>query len=136
MKNLILVPLLAVAVAMPGCRTTTARGTDDRRITIVPPLDQSLRHGEINKVAITVLRKGFSSDITIRFDGLPSGVRVIEADRRFTEDDVIVSYTLHAANDAPVIREALVTVTAEGPEGLAASEVFHVTVKAEETGMK
>lgn len=136
MKNMIALPLVLATLAGAGCASTTAEGTGERRITIARPMDQTLRRGEINKVAVTILRQGFRSDITIRFDGLPSGVKVLETDRRFTEDDIIVSYTLHAANDAPSVKEAPVTVTAEGPDGLAASEIFHVTVKVEETGMK
>ncbi|KAF0246154.1 MAG: hypothetical protein FD180_985 [Planctomycetota bacterium] len=136
MKNLIVLSLVAATVSMAGCRYTTATGTGDRSISIVRPLDQTLRRGEINRVAVTVLRRGFRSDILIEFDGLPSGVKVIETARRYAESDIFVSYTLYAANDAPAVHEALVTVTAKGPGGLSASEIFQVTVKAEETGMK
>lgn len=136
MKNSLMLPLLAAVVAVSGCSSTTASGSRDRSITIVRPSDQTLRRGEINKVAIAILRQGFRADIQVSFEGLPAGVRVIEADRRFTEDDVVVTYTLFADNDAPPVREARVMVTAEGPDGLSASEVFHVTVDAGETGMK
>lgn len=127
---------IALAAIAAGCHSTTVQGRGDLRITIVRPSDQSIRPGEINKVAIVVTRSGFRTDIRVRFAGLPKGVRVIETDRNFSEDDIVVSFTLHAANDAPPVEEALVKVTAEGPEGLAATETFRVTVRSAHSGMR
>jgi hypothetical protein len=136
MKFFLLFPVIAIAVLAAGCQSTTAKGAGAVKMTLVRPVDQSLRPGEINTVSVMILRENFYSDVRISFSGLPEGVKVLEGDRRFKQDDIVVDFTLHAANDAPQARDVPVTVTATGPDGLTASEMFHVTVLAPQAGMR
>lgn len=128
MRSILSLAMVAVVASSVAC-SSTATGKDDRKITLVRPANQTLRRGEINKVAITVVRKNISTDVAVKFQHLPAGVKVIEEDRKMKPEEIIVSYTLHADNSADLVTNHNVEVTAEGPDGLAASEVFEVTVK-------
>lgn len=136
MKSFQVISAIAIAALAAGCQSTTAKGPGPVSLTIMKPADQSLRPGEINTVSIVVVREGFRSDVQVVFSDLPDGVKVLESQRRFTGNDIMLSYTLHAANDAPQVQRAPVTVTARGPDGLTASETFHVTVMEAQAGMK
>jgi hypothetical protein len=136
MKSFQIFSAIAIAALATGCQSTTAKGPGNVRLTIMKPADQALRPGEINQVSIVVLREGFQSDVQLSFSGLPDGVVVLESDRRFTGNDIMLTYTLHASNDAPEVRKAPVLVTATGPDGLTATEKFHVTVLAAQAGMR
>ena len=131
MRSFLVLPVLALACVLPGlgCGSTSASGSGGKKLTMLKPVNQTLKRGDTNQVAITVMRQGMSSDVPVRFDNLPSGVKVIEKDKKVKGDEYIVNYTLFASNDAGLISGHVVKVTAEGPDGLAVTESFEVTVK-------
>lgn len=130
MKAMLMLMGIAVVFALAGlgCSSTTASGSSGQKLTMLRPADQTLKRGDTNEVAITLLRRDFNSDASVRFANLPSGVKVIEKDRTIQEDDFIVNYTLFAENDADLVSGHVVNVTVEGPDGLAVTESFELTV--------
>lgn len=130
MKSFLTLTALAIACLVSGCKSTTATsGPEQKKLTILKPADQSMSRGDTNKVMITVVRENFATDVPIRFDNLPEGVRLVETDKTMDYNDYVVTYTLYADVDASLVSGHIVTVTAEGPDGLAASEQFELTVK-------
>jgi len=131
MKSFLVLAGFALACILPGlgCSSTSASGSSGRKLTMVKPANQTLKRGDTNQVAITVVRENISTEVSIRFDNLPSGVKVIEKDKKMKDSDYIVNYTLFASNDAGLVSGQMVKVTAEGPDGLAVTEMFEVTVK-------
>lgn len=131
MKRLMILSAIAVACILPGlgCSSTTAKGDGSRKLTMVKPSNQTLKRGDTNKVMITLVRENINSEVSVRFDNLPQGVKVIEQDKKIQNDETIVNYTLFASNDAGLVSGNVVKVTAEGPDGLSVTESFEVTVK-------
>lgn len=117
-----------VLVLAAGCEKTTSTDAKGRKLTLLKPMDQALKRGELNKVNITIGREGFSAPVEIRFENLPRGLQVVEKSS-IAGDRNMQAYTLHADNDAALVANQEVRVVAEGPEGLTASETFKVTVK-------
>ncbi|MCE9582764.1 MAG: hypothetical protein K8T20_09745 [Planctomycetes bacterium] len=131
MKRSLVLSAFALACLLPGlgCTTTSANGSGGKKLTMVKPMNQTLKRGDTNKVAISIMREGITSEVAVRFDNLPKGVKVIETDKKAHEGEYIVNYTLFAANDAGLVTGSVVKVTAEGPDGLAVTETFEVSVK-------
>lgn len=128
MKRMIPLCLAAAAAVCVGCATTSASDTKGHKITIVKPMDQTLKRGETNKVAITVLRENLSAPLEVKFSNLPPGMQVVEKDRAIHNEETIVSYTLYADNKAALVSGNVVRVTVTAPDGLAATAEFNVTV--------
>lgn len=121
---------LGLAAALgTGCASSTAKGAGGRELTLVRPASQTLHRGDTNRVDIMVTRENIPQDVSVHFTDLPRGVKVVEADRKVKPDEVIVTYTLFAANDADVVSNHQAKVTAEGPGGLTATEPLVVTIK-------
>lgn len=131
MKRTLILAGFALALVFTGigCSSTSATGPGEKKLTLLKPMDQTLKRGELNKVAITVVRRNFTTDVPVRFENLPDGVKVVEKDKKIEEDQYIVNYTMFAANDADLVAGHVVKVTAEGPEGLKVTESFEVSVK-------
>jgi hypothetical protein len=130
MKSFLVMSGFVLAVLLPlGCASTSASGSDGKKLSMLKPVNQTLKRGDTNKIMITVWRESISSDVSVRFANLPDGVKVIEQDKKVKDSDTIVNYTLFAANDAGLVSGQVVHVTAEGPDGLAVTESFEVTVK-------
>ena len=129
MKPFFSLSLLCAAALAAGCASSTAKGVGGRELTLVRPASQTLRRGETNRVAITVLRENIPSNVTVRFERLPKGVSVVEADRKLKPGELHVNYTLFAANDADLVSNYQARVTAEASDGLSASETLTLTVK-------
>lgn len=120
---------LAAAALLTAACANTVRGPDGERLTLVQPADQVMEQGETNKIAVTVTRVNFDGDIPISFDGLPSGVSIVEDDLKVPQGENLRSFTLHAKPDADVGVTEEVWVRAEGPNGMATSQAFTLTVK-------
>ena len=130
MKSLAtIVAITSVLCIGYGCRQTTAHGAEGRTLTVTKPADQTLRQGEAEQVSITIARQKFTEPVTVRITNLPAGVRVVENDRKLTSDQVTATFTLQTDPTAGLVSNHAAKVTAEGPDGLAASENFQVTVK-------
>jgi hypothetical protein len=122
-----LAAMLVVAV-VPGCEKASVRGPAGKRLTLYKPADQTLVRGENNQVAIVISRENFGSSVKIRFENLPKGVTVVEKKDIASDVDRAV-FTLHASPNADLVSNNEVRVIAEGPEGLAVTERFLLTVK-------
>jgi hypothetical protein len=121
--------LMLAVVLGTGCASSTAKGPAGRELTLVRPAHQTLRRGETNRVDIVLLRENIPTNVGLQFSELPRGVKVVEADRKVKPDEVIVTYTLFAANDADLVSNHQAKVTAEGPDGLRATESLAMTIK-------
>lgn len=131
MKSFLVLSGFILACVLPGlgCSSTSASGSNGKKLSMLKPVNQTLKRGDINKVAITVWRESINSDVSVRFDNLPNGVKVIEQDKKMKDSDYIVNYTIFASNDAGLVSGQVVNVTATGPDGLAVTESFELTVK-------
>ncbi len=120
---------LVLAGLVAGCASTTATGPQGEALTLMRPVDQSLRRGETNKVSVYVRRDRFAGPVTFKIDQLPGGLEVVEKELRAEPGKDFAEFTLHAKPDADLVAGHAVRVTASGGEALAAVEWFHVTVK-------
>ena len=121
--------LLLAVVLGAGCASSTAKGAGGKELTLVRPAHQTLRRGETNRVDIMLMRENIPQDVALKFSDLPKGVKVVEADRKVKPDELVVTYTLFAANDADLVSNHVAKVTAEGPSGLRATESLAMTIK-------
>jgi hypothetical protein len=122
--------LASVAVfALCGC--STDENPKGWKLSLLKPMDQTLRRGATNKIAITVVRSGFDGEVDVEFEDLPAGVKVIE-DERIPGNENIRNFTLHAGNDADIVGNHVARVRVRGPKGtnLETSETFQINVKA------
>lgn len=122
--------LASTLLVLGACSSTTS--TNDRTgasLTIVEPADQSIRQGDTNKIMIAVTRDNFDGPVRIRFTGLPAGVSIAETDPTIASGDNIKEFTMRAEQNAAVVTNHYVRVTAIGQDGLETTEAFQLTVK-------
>jgi hypothetical protein len=124
-----IVALTSVFCLGYGCRQTTAHGAEGRTLTVTKPADQTVRQGEAEQISVSVTRTKFTEPVTVKITNLPAGVRVVENDRKLSGDQMTATFTLQADPTAGLVSNHAAKVTAEGPDGLAASETFLVSVK-------
>jgi hypothetical protein len=120
---------LAAATLAAGCQrasTTTVPGEPDRRLTLTQPGKLTLERGGMVKADIRIARRDVPGDVTIRFDKLPAGVSVIDADQKMPGDSA--AFTLKAGGDADLVANHVAQVTAAGPGGISVTESFEITV--------
>lgn len=129
MNTKLLCAALLAVFAAAGCEKATATAPSGKRLTLYRPVDQKLQQGETSEIEILVLRVNFDDAVKVRFQDLPSGVTVLSTPPIPAGRDRGL-YTLHAAPDAGIVSNAVARVTVEGPEGLAVTEMFGVTVEA------
>jgi hypothetical protein len=122
--------LASTLMVLGACSSTTS--TSERTgaaLTIVEPADQSIRQGDTNKIMIAVTRDNFDAPVRIRFTGLPAGVSIGESDPTIPSGDNIKEFTLRADQDAAIVTNHYVRVTAIGQDGLETTEAFQLTVR-------
>lgn len=129
-RTFTLCALVAAAAGLAACDTGKVQDERGNKLTLVAPADQTLEQGDTEKVTVAIARKGFEEAVTVRFEGLPAGVRVVEADPLIPKDDNTRTFTLQADATAALVENQTATVTASGPGGMSVSEQFKVTVKA------
>jgi hypothetical protein len=129
MRTITLATLGTLAAALAACDTGKVADEKGNKLTLVAPADQSLKQGETEKVTVAIARKGFEDAVTVRFEGLPAGVKVVETDPLIPPDDNTRTFTLQADAAAELVQDQTATVTASGPGGMSVSEQFKVTVK-------
>lgn len=121
--------LVMIAGLTAACDVGQVADEQGRKLTLVGPAAQTLMRGETNRIVIAVARTGIDGPVTIKFDGLPSGVSIVESKPEIAADASTATFTLHASNDAEVAAKRA-TVTAVGPGGMSVSERFDVSVTA------
>jgi len=120
---------LASLVAMAGCQKTTVEGPEGKKLTVIKPVDQTIKQGEADKVMVKISRANFRDAVTVRFEELPAGVKVQDKDAKIAAGDSTATFTLQAEPNAPPVDKHQAVVTVEGPDGMKASERFQVTIK-------
>jgi hypothetical protein len=126
-------PVLAAAfiVAVAGCQksgTTTVPAEPEKKLTLVHPAKMTLEQGGMVKADIQLKREACPGDVSVRFDKLPKGVEVVDADQKIPGDGA--AFTLKANDGADVVANHVAEITAAGPGGLVVTEPFEITVTA------
>lgn len=120
---------LAAAALAAGCRkaaTTTIPAQPERRLTLVQPSKLTLERGGMAKADIRIKRQDVPGDVSIRFDKLPKGVEVVDADQRIPGE--AAAFTLRAGDGADLVANHVAQVTAAGPGGITVTESLEITV--------
>jgi hypothetical protein len=119
---------LACTVTGMGCASTSTSSTGPKKITLKKPSNQTLKRGATSVVEVKIFKENLNSDVTVRFENLPRGIEVTESESNSKDNECIVNYTLSATLNAGLVSEQVIRVTAEGPDGLAVTESFELTV--------
>jgi len=148
----LLVPMLAIVIgcnqeSTPGgpgvSKTPSNSGSSSTSVTTnkpiygeaeatfelgVPTLSTRIKQGETNTITISMSRgKNFNEDVTLKFDGLPSGVTAEPATAMIAKSDKETKVTFHAAPDAAV-GEFTVKVLGHPTTGADATNNIKLTV--------
>jgi hypothetical protein len=129
MKILTTFAVLVFLAFAPGCEKATATGPRGQKLTLFKPMDQMLKQGETEEIAVRILRENFEGEVRVTFLDLPQGVTAISTGPIPAGRDSAV-YTLHAAPDAGLVGNHMARVKVDGPDGLTASEMFAISVEA------
>ncbi len=120
------------ALAFPGCRshdTVTVTGTNGAEMTFRKPHSETMRRNETGEITLRIERKGFVEPVAIDVEGLPNGVRVLNAPLQFEQDQERMILHLQAANDADLVTDRVITVRVHGPGTAIAAQSFELTIK-------
>jgi hypothetical protein len=123
--------VLAAAALVAGCHksgTTTIPAEPVRKLTLVHPARMTLEQGGMAKADIQLKREACPGDVSVRFDKLPRGVEVVDADQKIPGDGA--AFTLKAGDGADLVANHVAEITAAGPGGLVVTEPFEITVTA------
>jgi uncharacterized membrane protein len=94
----------------------------------VPSLSTRIKQGESNEITMSISRgKNFNEDVTLKFEGLPSGVTAEPTTAMIAKSDKDVKVTFHAAPDAAV-GEYTVKVLGHPTTGADATNNIKLTV--------
>ena len=133
MRKYILVTAATVLLALfAGCSKTTVEGSGGKKLTLVQPTDHTLKRGSTTEVTVAIAREKFSDPVSVSFDKLPTGVEVVDKDKKIAADDNTAKFTLKASDKADLVSNQEVKVTVAGPDGMKATEPFKLTVKDKE----
>ena len=122
------------AIGACGKLSSSVSGEAGKKLTLVAPADQSITQGGTEALAVVIVRKNFDDIVDFEINELPSGITVAEGSKLSIPAGKLKSesVTLLAAVDASVVKNHRVSVTAKGPDGIAVTEYFRLTVKARE----
>ncbi|MCE9582557.1 MAG: hypothetical protein K8T20_08700 [Planctomycetes bacterium] len=130
MKPYLLLAGLALPciVAFLGCASTSTSSTGAAKITMNKPSNQTLGRGATNTVEIKIWKENINADVSVHFENLPYGVEVTEKDTNSKDNHCVANYQLSASVNARLVTDQVVRVTAQGPDGLAVTQSFEMTV--------
>ncbi len=120
--------IILLGIGAAACEKSTVEGPGEKQLTLVKPANQTIEQGKTNEVSIMVNRDNFSAPVRVEFGNLPSGVTVednggvVEGSQR--------NFVLKASDTASLVGDHVATVTAQGPDGMAVTEQFTITVRA------
>ncbi|MEZ5963949.1 MAG: hypothetical protein R3F56_08910 [Planctomycetota bacterium] len=120
--------LLPLALLCTGCDQKEAHGAGGRKLALTAPVDQSLKQGATNDVAVKIDRNDFTGPVTIDFVGLPPGVSVANPGPILAGDES-KDFTLRATETAAVVNDHVVTVTASAAD-MRVQQTFKIDVEA------
>ena len=118
---------IVIAAASPGCKKATVEGPAATKLTLVKPLDASVKRGSTTKIPVVIQRENISGPVTVEFTKLPSGVSV--ADNAGKVEGNERTFVLEASNSAALVSNHATEVSLHGPNGMTATETFRITVK-------
>ncbi len=99
----------------------------------LPLMTTSLKQGGTTKVKISINRgKNFDQDVTLKFEGLPTGVTIDKSNSQIAHDKTEADLTLTAADDA-ALGTFEVKVLGHPATGGDAKNSFKINVDKEET---
>lgn len=101
--------------------------------TSMPLMKTSLKQGGTAKVTIGVKRgKGFDQDVALKFENLPTGVKIDQSGAKIAHDKLEADLTLTAADDA-ALGEFEIKVVGHPTKGSDASNTFKIIVDKMQT---
>jgi uncharacterized membrane protein len=110
-------------------KVSVKKGADTaKRITLKAPADVSVNQGESATIAVDITREKFNDPVSLKYSGLPEGVRIMENDMTISKDASSTKLTLRADDDAKPVDNHPVTVTASAGS-TTQTATFKVTVK-------
>jgi ABC-type Zn uptake system ZnuABC Zn-binding protein ZnuA len=121
-----LIPALFLLVLV-GCQQTT-NTEDGKKLSVTKPSDVTIKRGDTATVNVSISRGGFRDAVNVKFEDLPKGVKVQDADTKIASGETSAKFTLKAADDAE-LGEKTVKVVVTGTGGIKADEAFKATVK-------
>jgi uncharacterized membrane protein len=126
--SLLAVALLVCATGCPRGEKKSAEGEGGKKLSVTAPKDTSVKPGESATINVAITRDKFNDPVALKFAGLPEGVSIMENDLTISKDATSAKLTLKAADDAKVVDDHKVAVTASGG-GMTQEATFKVTVK-------
>jgi uncharacterized membrane protein len=110
-------------------KVSVKKGADTgKKLTLKAPADASVTQGETATITVDITRDKFNDPVSLKYSGLPDGVRIMENDMTISKDASSAKLTLKADDDAKAVDAHKVTVTASGG-GMTQEATFKVTVK-------
>jgi len=113
-------------------------GSTDNTFTLsvpssLPLMSTSLKQGGTTKVAVAIKRgKSFDQDVSLKFEGLPTGVTIDKASAEIKHDQTEANLTL-TATDAAALGDFEIKVVGHPTSGGDATNTFKITVDKEAT---
>jgi hypothetical protein len=123
----LLVPACAENTGTTATGEATVRGKNGEKLTIAKPRAQDIERGGTETVTVHLKREHFSDPVNISVSDLPAGVEAVDVPRATTGEKV--EFVLRANDNADLVDNHRVLVSAEGPEGYRATETFRLSVK-------
>ena len=150
MKLMMIGMMMAALMLVSGCKDTGQSGERSstaqakaQSLTFVAPAAVRLVRGGTADVTIKLERKNFDDEVTVKFDNLPKGVHIVgAAGLNVNAGPVHIDlgheappiagdgaiYTLKADDDAPLVTDSEMRLTAKGPDGQPVTTSLKVTV--------
>ena len=130
MKSRIAALLVACLVLtfVVGCQKTVVRGPEGKELAMTLPMwGVTAYRGQSTPVEIKIDRTNFTDKVTVSMSQLPNGVDVSPATQTVETD--AATFILKTSPTANLVTKQAVTVTIAGPNGMQATDYFHLTVK-------
>jgi len=116
-----------VGEKITGTSKTEVRGTHGQKLAVYKPGNVKIRRGEAETVKIRLHRENFSDPVNVSISQLPAGVEAVDVPRSTNSDSIDV--VLRASDHADLVKNHEALVTAEGPEGIRATQPFKMNVR-------
>lgn len=104
--------VLSACVGWSGCKKQQATdvGENGDKLTLDRPNDMTLKQGGQGEIQIKTTRANKEDVVTVVFTKLPSGVRIVNSDKKIIGDDT--TFKVLVDESAPTVENHEVTVTA------------------------
>lgn len=138
MRSLLtLVALLGLPMFTVGCdrehrgprgpEGTTVRANENQTLTLMAPKSASITRGQTKMITVALKRHGFNDPVQVSISDLPSGVTVRESSKSIQGDKA--TFVLDASNDAALVKNQAIRISAEGPNNVTATQQVELSVK-------